>query len=59
MDFYGRAAELEALEASYAEDKFSFYVVYGRRGLVRRPYFINLSRINRHYTFQHRRPMKH
>ena len=31
MDFYGRAAELEALEASYAEDKFSFYVVYGRR----------------------------
>lgn len=31
MDFYGRAAELEALEASYAEDEFSFYVVYGRR----------------------------
>lgn len=31
MEFYGRYAELEALESSYKTDKFAFFVVYGRR----------------------------
>lgn len=31
MEFYGRYAELEALETSYKTDKFAFFVVYGRR----------------------------
>lgn len=31
MEFYGRNAELEALESSYKTDKFAFFVVYGRR----------------------------